>query len=141
MNSDRRATSDIDAVLAPAELILQSAAALAVERGLPLDWLNNAVTAFVPPVGPDVWVEVIHEGDVSVSIATPDLLLAMKLEANRGRRDSDDIEYLLGVCGVTSLGDAEEIYERFHIQGVLSDAATARVQAWLDGRAHEAGPV
>jgi hypothetical protein len=62
------------------------------------------------------------------------MLLAMKLRANRGRRDTDDIEYLLGRCAVNSVQDAQEIYERYHAQDVLTDSAVTRVQTWLDAR-------
>ncbi len=58
----------------------------------------------------------------------------MKLRANRGRRDTDDIDYLLGRCVVNSVLDAQEIYERYHAQDVLTDSAVARVQTWLDAR-------
>ncbi|MHB1614759.1 MAG: hypothetical protein ACYCXA_02925 [Actinomycetes bacterium] len=54
--------------------------------------------------------------------------------ANRGRRDTEDIEYLLDRCDVGSVEDAQEIYECYHAQDVLTDSAVARVQAWLDAR-------
>lgn len=47
------------------------------------------------------------------------------------RRDADDIDYLLGVCGVTTVQDAQEIYERYHAQDVLTDQAVARIEHWL----------
>ena len=59
------------------------------------------------------------------------MLLAMKLFANRGIRD---VEYLLGVCQITSLAQAQEIYERYHAQDVITDSAALRIQAWLDAR-------
>jgi len=60
------------------------------------------------------------------------MLLAMKLRANRGRRDTDDIEYLLARCEVISVQDAQDIYD--HAQDVLTDSAVARVRTWLDAR-------
>lgn len=48
-----------------------------------------------------------------------------------GIRDSDDIEFLLAMCGVTCVQDAQEIYERYHAQDVLDDSAVARVEHWL----------
>ena len=62
------------------------------------------------------------------------MLLAMRLRANRGRRDTDDIEYILGRCDVNSVKDAREIYEGYHAQDVLTESAVARVQSWLDAR-------
>jgi hypothetical protein len=58
----------------------------------------------------------------------------MKLRANRGIRDSADIEFLLAACNVDSVNDAQAIYERYHAQEVLSPGAVARVQQWLEGR-------
>jgi hypothetical protein len=58
----------------------------------------------------------------------------MKLAANRGARDAADIEFLLQCCDVTSIEHAQQIYERYHVQDVLTDSARARVQRWLDQR-------
>ena len=78
MNTDRRATHDIDAVLAPADQLLDIAHDMARLRGLRPDWLNDEVKGFVPPVGAEDWVEIHRVGDVSVSIGSPEMLLAMK---------------------------------------------------------------
>ena len=134
MNPARRATHDIDAVLTPAEPILGAARAIATERGLPDDWLNDAVKAYVPPVGGEDWVEILREGDLSVCVGSVRMLLAMKLYANRGRRDTEDIEFLLEACDVTSLGQAQEIFEEYHAQEVIGESAALRVQAWLADR-------
>jgi hypothetical protein len=132
LDQNRRSTSDIDAVITPAGVAADIVADLANERGLPKSWLNDAALAYIPPVGPDDWVEVIRRGDVRVSIGSVHMLLAMKLRANRGIRDSDDITFLLAACNVKSLDDAQEIYARYHAQDVISPNATARVQRWLD---------
>ena len=131
LDKERRSTSDIDAVNVPAGVAADSVTDQAHERGLPGNWLNDAALAYIPPVGPDDWVEVIHRGDVRVSIGSVHMLLAMKLLANRGVRDSDDIAFLLAACDVRSLDDAQEIYERYHAQDVISPSATARIQQWL----------
>ncbi len=49
--------------------------------------------------------------------------IAMKLAANRGLRDSGDTEGLLRTCGVSSVEQAQAIYETYHAQGVLSPRA------------------
>jgi hypothetical protein len=134
MNPDRRATQDIDAMLHPVEPVRQIAALMAVERGLPHDWINDAAMAYVPLVGLEDWHEVLREGDVAVYVGSAQMLLAMKLFANRGRRDTTDIEFLLEKCQITSLEQAQEIYERYHAQDVITDAAAARVADWLDQR-------
>jgi len=120
--------------LQQADVVKAAAADVALAHGLPVDWLNDAALAYIPPVGADDWIEVVREGSVTISIGSPQMLLAMKLYANRGRRDADDIDYLLGVCGVTTVQDAQEIYERYHAQDVLTDAAVARIEHWLGRR-------
>lgn len=55
----------------------------------------------------------------------------MKLRASRGVRDTDDIEFLLELCGVTSLHHAQQIYERYQTQDVISDSAALRIKRWL----------
>ena len=49
--------------------------------------------------------------------------IAMKLAANRGLRDSGDTEGLMRTCGVSSVEQAQAIYETYHAQGVLSPSA------------------
>jgi len=132
LDSDRRSTTDVDAVIVPAGAAAEIIAALGNERGLPNNWLNDAALAYVPPVGPEDWIEVIRRGEVTVSIGSVQMLLAMKLLANRGVRDSADIEYLLDACNVRNLDDAQAIYEAYHAQDVLSASAVERVQFWLD---------
>jgi len=131
LDNDRRSTSDIDAVIVPAGAAAEVVAALGTERGLPANWLNDAALAYVPPVGPEDWIEILRTGEVSVSIGSVQMLLAMKLLANRGIRDSADIEFLLEACNVRSLEDAQTIYEKYHAQEVISPSAAARVQHWL----------
>lgn len=76
----------------------------------------------------------MSQGRVTVSIGSVRMLLAMKLRANRGIRDSDDISFLLEACGIESIDDAQEIYERYHAQDVLTNSARERVQYWLHNR-------
>jgi hypothetical protein len=134
MNSDRRATQDIDALLLPAEAVQAAAAEMAIEHDLRGDWINDAAKAFVPFVGLDEWREIYREGGVVVSVGSVEMLLAMKLRANRGRRDTDDIEFLLEQCAVTSLEQAEAIYGRYRAQELLSQSACLRVTSWLATR-------
>jgi len=132
LDNDRRSTSDIDAAIVPAGAAAEVVAALGTERGLPANWLNDAALAYVPPVGPEDWIEILRTGGVSVSIGSVQMLLAMKLLANRGIRDSADLEFLLEACNVRSLEDAQTIYEKYHAQEVISPSAAARVQHWLE---------
>ena len=107
---------------------------MTIKYSLPPDWINQAALAYVPPVGLEDWVEVMSQGRVTVSIGSVRMLLAMTLRANRGIRDSDDISFLLKACGIESIDDAQEIYEDYHAQDVLTNSARERVQYWLDNR-------
>ena len=130
--SERSATQDIDAVLLPAEPILEIAKSMAEDFSLVPHWLNNAAQAYVPfEASLDDWSEIFNNDEVTINSASPTLLLAMKLHANRGRRDAEDIDYLLGACDVTSVEQAEQIYEHYFSQCVLSETAIMRIETWL----------
>ena len=130
----RRATSDVDAVVSGSGDVDAIVAAMAAEHGLPTDWFNSAVAMWIPFVGPEDWVEVLRNDNVSVQMGSTSMLLAMKLRASRAR-DNDDIGFLLSACGVRNVVQAQEIYERYHHQEVLSPVAQARVEHWLENPA------
>jgi hypothetical protein len=133
-NPQRRVTVDIDALVLPlgsADTIIQE---MAREFGLADDWINDAAKGFIPLVGLDDWIEMELIGDVSISIASNEMLLAMKLYANRSTRDLEDIEFLLDACNITSVEHAQEIYERYHAQDVIKDSAVRRIENWLASR-------
>lgn len=106
-------------------------AMMAAEHDLPADWFNSAVEMWIPFVGPDDWVEVLRNENVVVEIGSTAMLLAMKLRASRAR-DNDDIGFLLAACGVHTVANAQEIYERYHRQEVMSAVAQARVSHWIE---------
>jgi hypothetical protein len=134
LNKDRHATSDIDALLHPAQPILEIAKQMAIEKDLPVDWLNDAVKAFVPFNADDFWEELQTFSNLTIWIAKPQLLLAMKLRANRGKRDTSDIEYLLDYLNIASVEQAQVIYKSFYSQEVISDSAAQRIESWLEKR-------
>lgn len=67
-------------------------------------------------------------------LAPADLLLAMKLNAARGRRDARDIEVLLGICEIGSLGEAEAVFERYYPGDCLKERAVAAVRRYVDDK-------
>jgi hypothetical protein len=67
------------------------------------------------------------EGDVVIQVASAEAMLAMKLRANRPGRDDTDIAKLLSICGISSVVEAEELYESFYSAEVLPDRAVAMV--------------
>jgi len=132
LDASRRATTDIDAVIVPGGVADEVLALMAQQHNLPENWLNDAALAYLPPVGPEDWTPLIRRGNVEISTGSLPMLLAMKLRANRGIRDSDDIYFLLEQCQVTSVEQAQEIYATYQAQDVLTEGAEARVRAWLN---------
>ncbi|WP_448003189.1 hypothetical protein [Agromyces bauzanensis] len=131
---DRTSTVDIDAhFIGPGEVVEEAANAIARDNGWPHDWLNNKAAGFIPEYGARrVQWETLHDdGDVVIEVAPPDALLAMKLRANRPGRDDTDAAKLMAICGITTLADAEELYEEYYAGEVLPERAIRMVEMIL----------
>lgn len=100
----RRSTRDIDAVFEPHGIVLDEAAAVARELGLPRWWLNEQASAYVAPGGDPEAARVFDHPGLRVVAASPRHLLAMKVLAAR-RRDSGDIALLVRHLGLTSVDE------------------------------------
>jgi len=133
-NPDRFATNDIDGYIRHTETrkIIDASdifAPVQTKWGLETDWFNFRAEGLGPPVaGPEAFHEVMRVGNAVLYAANTDALLAMKLNAARGR-DMPDLEYLLGACKIATLHEAEAAFERYYPGDGLSDTAIARVQA------------
>lgn len=104
--SHRRTTKDVDASYAPSEAVDAVAAEMADDLGLPQGWLNSPSTAWIPRNA--TWTEIDLDAPIRVQVATPETLLAMKL--NRGEdRDLQDIRHLMLTLGISSPEAAAEI--------------------------------
>ncbi len=111
--SSRRVTRDIDAVFEPKSAIYEAAAEIAEQLGLPDDWLNDAVKAFMP--GRDEGALPIPEIEgIEVTTASASYLLAMKLIAMRFGEDEEDIEVLLRECGIDTVEQALSLLRRLY---------------------------
>jgi len=114
--STRRVTKDVDAVFEPKAVIYQAAARVAEELGLPEDWLNDAVKAFLP--GRDEAARPVPEvHGVEITTASPEFLLAMKLMAMRVGEDDEDIEILLRQTKLHSAEEALDLLRRTYPHG------------------------
>jgi hypothetical protein len=121
---DRRTTADVDAHLQPEQPILKAAAEVADEHGWPQDWLNSNATMFLPSYGAGPEWEVVYANeDITVEVASPRALLAMKLNASRPGRDVQDIANLLAICDIRDLNAAEEVLNDFYPGDGLPDKA------------------
>lgn len=109
--STRRATRDVDAVFEPKAEVAAAATRVAAERGLPPDWLNDAVKGFLP--GPDADPRALLSAPgIDVSVPSPQYLLALKVAAARVDRDADDIQTLARLCGLRTAQEVLDLTER-----------------------------
>lgn len=109
----RRATRDVDAVFEPKQEVYAAADEVGSELGLPPGWLNDGVKGFV--AGPDPHAAAVLEvPGLRVLVASPRILLAMKVLAHRIGEDDDDVRLLARELGLTEamgvLAIAEEVY-------------------------------
>lgn len=117
---DRRTTTDIDAILRPRDVALDAAAAMAQELGLPTTWLNDAVVEMMPPASDDNPRAVGVFGGLSVSIASPEYLLAMKAMVSRtSPSDLEDAALLCLTLGIKDDRQVEHVVRRYFGPGTL----------------------
>lgn len=101
-----RVTRDLDAIFEPKMAIYEQARRMADDHGLPPDWLNDAVKALMPDEadrGPQV--RFTSEG-ISVAVASPAYMFAMKALAARQEADTDDLLTLAGLLDITTVEQA-----------------------------------
>jgi hypothetical protein len=123
-------TDDIDALHHTSPEFTEAVQRVAKARNWPDTWLNDGVKMFESHFDTDADWELRFTGtNVSVYIARPELLLAMKLLAGRGKRDSNDIDLLLDSCGVTSVAQAQAIFAQYYRVESIKPAAMRQLQA------------
>jgi hypothetical protein len=121
---ERATTADIDAQIEPITQIMPIIEQIALERGWPSNWLNNEAVGFIPAWGQTVdWAPIFDDKTVSISVAPIDALLAMKLNAARPGRDTEDIAKLLALNTISSVAEAEAMFEAFYPGDVLPERA------------------
>jgi len=126
---ERQATRDIDSLAFKTdenEAVVAAIQAVAEKLSLPPDWLNTEVTkvdAF-PTMGKDVeWETIFNESGVQILIPVAEVLLVMKLKANRPGRDTPDIRGLLNQLEFKTLASIEALYESYYPGEVLPERA------------------
>ena len=138
---DRQSTVDVDSWInthgdqALHAQVLEAAEAVArANPGFADDWLNDNAQLFIPESvsgALDEWLPLISLGTVTIVNARPDVLLAMKLRAGRGRRDLPDLPALILACGLTTVAEVEAVFERlFPYEEIRASA-----QAWIEAHA------
>jgi hypothetical protein len=115
-----RTTADIDAILKPRDLLLDKAATMAVELTLPEHWLSDAVSQMMPPIADDNPRAVAGFDGLSVSIASPEYLLAMKAMVSRkSPSDLADAAVLCTRLGIYTEPQLEDIVHRYFGRSTL----------------------
>ena len=90
----RAMTRDVDAIFEPSSLIRELAAKIAEEEGLPKDWINDAVKAYIQPNFKQE--EVLSLSHLKVWAPDARYMLAMKcISARVDTNDGDDIKFLI----------------------------------------------
>ena len=108
----RSLTGDIDVAIAEGHgPVLDAVRRIAERRGWPSTWLNEQA-AMYRPQAPDPAPQPLYSSPSLVVMgASPEYMLAMKLQAARGG-DADDLRLLLGQCGVHAAEDALAIHDK-----------------------------
>ena len=103
-----RVTRDIDAVASPAEVVDEIAAQMAEDdTDLSPGWFNQQVATLLPREFDADQIEALNWPGLTVNIASPRRLLAMKVGAERSDRDLVDI-YVL--CQILKLTDVDQVW-------------------------------
>lgn len=132
---DRGVTQDLDSLhVRPGSdaAVADAAAKVAQRHDWDASWLNFEVASAdaLPTLGRAVeWDTIYDRHGIVIQLAAKEALLAMKLRANRPGRDTRDIRLLLGLCRMTTLAEAETLYEDFYPGDSLSDRAVQMVTA------------
>jgi hypothetical protein len=127
-----KVTRDIDAVFAPLEVVREVAREMARERrDLDPDWLNNRVLPLLPSKYDAGQREALAFPGISVNVASPEFLLAMKVRAARDDRDLQDIRHLCRVLDVQSVQQVLDTTEYVWGGDLLRDDIRDLVDGYL----------
>ncbi len=104
----RETTVDVDVIADIPPEVLDSAIAVAEERGLSPHWMNASARAFGPS---DATTQpIFRHGPLTVLAVSPDDLFVMKINAARPR-DIDDLRALWPLCSYETAEQAVADYE------------------------------
>ena len=117
----RFSTGDIDGAVYPTDEVLAVAAEIGERRGLGAEWLNNSAQQFIPVFKDPEWQPILKSGNVEIVAADERSMLAMKMRAGRGARDSLDINFLVKKCGITTVAEALDLYDEYFPEDPLPD--------------------
>jgi hypothetical protein len=122
---ERRSTRDIDGVFEPKMVIYEVAAEVGDRLALPPGWLNDAVKGFLAPDADAA--PALDLPGLRCTVASPRILLAMKVLAHRIGEDEDDVRLLAAELGLDTadavlalagevFGDRLDVAARFFVE-------------------------
>ena len=130
-----RVTRDIDAIGVPqAEIDAEARAMSADHRDLPPDWLNARVLPLLPRGVDADRLEVLGAPGLTVTVASPRWLLAMKARAARDDRDLDDLWVLCRMLDLRSIAEVWAICDDVWGPGMIRGEVVELVAADLAAR-------
>lgn len=130
-----RVTRDIDAVIAPSDVIDEHVAAMArAHSDLAPDWLNARVMPLLPREFTMGQLEALAWPGLSVNVASARVLLAMKVRAGRADRDLQDIWVLCQVLGVRSVSEVWSITDEVWGEPLVREEIRLYVGDYLRAR-------
>lgn len=130
-----RITRDIDAVGVPQEEIDAEANAMATKhRDIGPGWLNARVLPLLPRGVDADRLQVLGGPGLTVNVASPRWLLAMKARAARGRRDLDDVWVLYQILGLRSVDEVWHICDAVWGEQMIRDDVVELVTEDLRAR-------
>ncbi len=108
----RSLTGDIDVAIAEGHgPVLDAVRRIALRRGWPSTWLNEQAAMYRPRDSDPAPQPLYSSPSLVVMGASPEYMLAMKLQAARGG-DAEDLRLLLEQCGVHAPEDALAIHDK-----------------------------
>ena len=130
-----RVTRDIDAVGEPRAAIEAEAREMAaIHRDLPADWLSARVMPLLPRSFDADRIEALAWPGLTVNVASPRRLLAMKVRAGRYDRDLQDIWVLCQVLELVRLEQVWDIVDEVWGAGMLREDVALLVGDYLRAR-------
>lgn len=130
-----RITKDIDAVAVPQGDIDTEVRAMAAQhKDLGPDWLNAKVLPLLPRGVDAERLQVLGGPGLTVNVASPKWLLAMKARAARDERDLDDIWVLCQILGLRVVDEVWAICDYVWGEGMIREDVLDLVTADLNAR-------
>lgn len=127
-----RATVDIDAVTERQEEVEEEARRMAAaRRDLPSDWFNGRVKPLLPQVLDRQQLEVLDVPGLSVAVASPQHMIAMKVRAARSDQDLRDLWILCQQIDAQSVDQVLGIAERVWGSDLIRQESRLLVRTFL----------